>query len=394
MDLNSKLNEMKKKASQLFKRSPESFEGFFSPARINLIGEHIDYNGGVCLPLSIDMGTLAVAAKNDHELVRCYSENFEGDGIIEFEIDNFEMSERGSWVNFVKGILKEFGDDGNSFQYGFDIYIKGEIPNGAGLSSSASLELLLGVIIRKFYFLDYNNFELALTGQKVEHHYIGVNCGLMDQFIIAKGLTNHAVLLNCKNQKYQYIPVDFKNYKLVITYSNYRRTLQDSKYNQRRSECEKALNIINESSAKKYDFLCDITKEEFETFIPLLDEVSYKRAKHCIDEYNRVIDASKYLQEKDIESFAKCLNGSDNSLKELYEVTGPHLDFLTNCYRQNGAIASRMTGAGFGGCIISLVESSIVDEVVDKVTKMYKEEMKLDAINFICNSSDCAKWIN
>ena len=363
-------NELLTKASKLFKKNRSEFECFFAPGRINIIGEHIDYNGGCVLPCALNFGTYAVAIKNTDEKVRCYSDNFEGDGIVEFDIDDFRKSPKRSWVNFVKGIISEMVEDGYTFLNGFDIYVRGTIPNGAGLSSSASLELLLGVVLRDFYYLDYNNVELSLIGQRCEHNYIGVNCGIMDQFIIGMGEEDKAVLLNTASLDYKYVDFDMGDNVIIIGNTNYRRTLDESKYNERRGECDKSLSIIK----KHLDVqtLCDLSSSQLDEVEKLLNnDVLFKRVKHVITENERVHKAIDAMNSKNYKMLGELINASHNSLRDDYEVTGLALDSLVNSFRSEEILGARMTGAGFGGCMIALVNKNNLDGMLERVNERY-----------------------
>lgn len=394
MSANVIYNEMLEKASKLFKKSSNKFECFFAPGRINIIGEHIDYNGGCVLPCALDFGTYAVASKNTDEVVRCYSENFPEDGVIEFAIDEFRKSPKGSWVNFVKGIITEMCDDGYTFLNGFDIYVVGTIPNGAGLSSSASLELLLGVILRDFYYLDYTNQELSLIGQRCEHHYIGVHCGIMDQFVIGMGQKDKAILLNTSTLDYQHVDCVMEDNVIVIGNTNYRRTLDESKYNERRSECDKSLDIIKKY--KNISSLCDLKVEELSEVEKLLDdEVLFKRVKHVVNENHRVSEAVVALENKDYLKLGELLNQSHDSLKEDYEVTGLALDSLVDSFRQEDIFGARMTGAGFGGCMIALVDGKKLEGMLERVNERYYNLTNLKADFYIAKvGSHARKVIN
>lgn len=382
MDNKKIFDELISNAIKTFKRPKADGKCFFAPGRINIIGEHIDYNGGRVLPCALDFGTYAVCFKNTDEKVRCFSENFKDDGIIEFDIDDFRKSPKGSWVNFVKGMISEMVEDGYTFLNGFDIYVKGTIPNGAGLSSSASLEVLLGVMLRDFYFLDYTDCEIALLGQRCERRYIGVDCGIMDQFIIAMGEDEKAVLLDTATLNYEYVGCDLKDNVIIIGNTMYRRTLDESKYNVRRGECEKSLSILNETMNLKS--LCDLKCSDLDKVKELLnDEVLYKRTRHVVTENQRVTEAIKALRNYDFITLGKLLNESHDSLKNDYEVTGLALDSLVDAFRCEDIFGARMTGAGFGGCMIALVKNENIDEMLERVNQRYYELTNLKAEFYI-----------
>lgn len=350
-------------------------ERFFSPGRVNLIGEHIDYNGGSVLPCALTIGTYGVFRKRDDNKVRCYSMNFEKKGIIEFSLDNLVYDAKDDWTNYVKGVIWAFADKYHKIDKGFDFLCYGTIPNGSGLSSSASIELLVSRILIDEYGYDVDMVEASLLSQTAENKFIGVNCGIMDQFAIAMGKDEQAILLNTDNLDYTYVPCALGNYKIIIANTNKPRKLADSKYNERRGECETALGDIQE--VKKVDYLAHLSSEEFESVKDAIkDDICRKRATHVVYENERTRKAIDALKEGNLEQFGKLLNESHASLKDLYEVTGNELDTLVEVsQKQPGVLGSRMTGAGFGGCTISLVEESAVPAFIENVGKEYKERI-------------------
>lgn len=352
---------------------------YFAPGRVNLIGEHTDYNGGHVFPCALTMGTYAVARKRTDNKLRLYSMNFEGLGVLESTIDNLEYKKEEDWINYPKSMIWVMKEEGFNIDTGFDILYNGTIPNGAGLSSSASIEVLTGFVLKDMFNLDIDMTKLALLGQKAENKYIGVNCGIMDQFIIANGKKDCATFLDTSNLNFEYAPVKLENAKIVIMNTNKKRGLGDSKYNERRAECEKALEELQTKLNIKS--LGELTEEEFEKNKYLIkDENRQKRAKHAVYENQRTIKAVNALKDNKIDLLGKLMIASHNSLKDDYEVTGIELDTLVSeSLKQDGVIGARMTGAGFGGCAVSIVESDKVDDFIKNVGSAYKEKIGYDA---------------
>ena len=368
---------------------------FFAPGRVNLIGEHTDYNGGHVFPCALTIGTYAAVRKREDSLLRFYSLNFENVGVIECDLkDELKPDKARDWANYPLGIIWAFAEKGMKIDKGFDIVLYGNIPNGSGLSSSASVEVLTGYILKELYgFKDVTNIDLALIGQFSENKFNGVNCGIMDQFAIAMGKADSAIFLDTNTLKYEYTPVKLKNAKLVIACSNKKRGLGDSKYNERRAQCEEALKRIQ--TVKDVKTLGDLTEEEFESVKSVIgDPVLEKRAKHAVYENRRTVKAVDYLLKDDIDTFGKLMIDSDTSLREDYEVTGKELDTLVReALKVKGVIGSRMTGAGFGGCTVSIVKDEAVDEFIKSVGKAYKEEIGYDADFYTVSIGDGPKEI-
>ena len=377
---------LKEKFFEVFGENSE--KEFFSPGRVNLIGEHTDYNGGNVFPCTIDRGTYALIKTRNDNRFRMYSENFEKMGVIEFSLDKLENEKAHDWANYPKGVIKMFIDAGYKIDKGFDILFYGNIPNGAGLSSSASIEILTAVILKNIFSLNIDMIEMVKLGQKTENLFIGVNSGIMDQFAVGMGKKDHAVLLDCNTLKYDYVPVILKDEVIVISNTNKRRGLADSKYNERRGECETALKYLQEKLDIKA--LGELSIEEFEENKELIkNEVNRKRAKHAVYENQRTIKAQKELSTGNLEEFGKLMNQSHESLRDDYEVTGKELDTLVElAWKQDGVIGSRMTGAGFGGCTVSIVKKDKVDEFIKNVGKGYKEKIGYDADFYIVEVSE------
>lgn len=350
-------------------------EVFFAPGRVNLIGEHTDYNGGHVFPCALTIGTYAVARKRDDRKLRFYSMNFKKLGIIETSLDELKPDKEAGWTNYPKGVMWAFEEKGYKIDNGFDILLNGNIPNGSGLSSSASVEVVTGYILSEMLGLGVSNQDLALIGQYSENNFNGVNCGIMDQFAIAMGKEDNAIFLDTSDLSYEYAPIKLDNAKIVISCSNKKRGLGDSKYNERRAECEKALEEIQ--TCVSINTLGDLTEELFEQAkSSIKDEDRRKRAKHAVYENQRTIKAVEALKSNDIEMFGKLMNDSHISLRDDYEVTGIELDTLVEeAWKIDGVIGSRMTGAGFGGCTVSIVKDEAVDKFITQVGKAYKNKI-------------------
>lgn len=348
-------------------------KAFFSPGRVNLIGEHIDYNGGYVLPCAIDLGTYGLVRKRDDNKIRLASENI---GLkVEVDIDDLKYKKEDDWANYPKGVLYFMKKEGYRV-LGMDILVWGNIPNGAGLSSSASLELLIGEMANNlFNHGSIPKMDLIKIAQRAENDFVGVKCGIMDQFAVAMGKENQAVLLNSYSLDFKHINMNIGKYKLVVMNTNKRRELSDSKYNERRRECEKALYILKNYT--DIDNLCQLSVEEFKQlkkYIP--DKIIKNRAYHVVHENQRVLRACEALEKGDILQLGQLFVDSHNSLKDLYEVTGIELDTIVEAaLDQEACVGARMTGAGFGGCAIALVEDKSVEDFMDKVGNIYKKKI-------------------
>ena len=375
----------------LYQSLPE--KAFFAPGRINLIGEHIDYNGGYVFPCAITYGTYAVAGKRKDQLVRLYSDNFPQIGIIEFNLDELFYEKAHHWANYPKGMVKYIMEAGYKLPNGFDCVIKGNIPNGAGLSSSASIELLIGVLINGLFELDIPRFKLIKLGKRVENEFIGVNSGIMDQFAIGMGKENTAILLDCQTLDYEYAPIQLDNHKIIIMNTNKRRELADSKYNERREECKQALAQLQQKLS--LEELGQLTGEEFEGNKHLISNaIVRKRAKHVVYENLRTLKAFHALKVDNLESFGEMMNESHISLRDDYEVTGIELDSLVEvAWKQRGVVGARMTGAGFGGCAIAIVENDEVERFISNVGAAYFNKIGYEAVFYVASIGDGAKEI-
>lgn len=370
--------KIKSKFEELFGNEGD-IKVYFAPGRVNLIGEHTDYNGGHVFPCALTMGTYAVARKRNDNKLRFYSMNFEKLGVLESTIDELKYKQEEDWINYPKSMIWALKSEGYNIDTGFDIVYNGTIPNGAGLSSSASIEVLTGFVLKDLFNLDLDMVKLALLGQKAENQYVGVNCGIMDQFIIANGKKDCAVFLDTATLEYKYAPVKLENEKIVIMNTNKKRGLGDSKYNERRAECEKALEELQEKLDIKT--LGELKEEEFEENKYLIkDENRQKRAKHAVYENQRTIKAVKALEDNKIDLLGELMIASHDSLRDDYEVTGKELDTLVaESLKQDGVVGARMTGAGFGGCAVSIVKTNKVEDFIKNVGKAYKEKIGYDA---------------
>ena len=349
---------------------------YFAPGRVNLIGEHTDYNGGHVFPCALTMGTWAVVRNREDRKLGFFSLNFEKLGIIETSLDELIPSKNAGWTNYPKGVMWAFEKRGYELTHGMDILIYGNIPNGSGLSSSASLEVLTGLMLKDtFGFEDLSMIDLALIGQYSENNFNGCNCGIMDQFASAMGKKDHAIFLDTNTLKYEYAPVVLENAKIVIINSKVKHSLVDSAYNDRRNESAQALKDLQTVCDIKT--LGDLTDEEFEAHKDAIkDEVARKRGKHAVYENQRTIKAVKALKENDIETFGKLMNASHVSLRDDYETSCPEVDVLVDeAWKIPGVIGSRITGGGFGGCTVSIVKDEAIDQFKANLTKAYEEKV-------------------
>ena len=380
--------ELPKDFVKIYGGTEDSVSVFSSPARINIIGEHIDYNGGMVFPAAINRYLyVAIRKRNDTKII--YNDA-RFPGTFEFDVnDSFSYKKENDYANYLNGILSQLKEKGFSFPCGFEILMASNVPAGGGISSSSALECGFAYAVSETFGFGIDRIEIAKLGQMSEHNFMNVNCGIMDQFIIAMGKKNTAVMLNCDTLEYQYAPLELGDYRFVVMNTNKQRKLADSKYNERRSQCEEALKILQDSGLK-ITALCQLTPDEWEKSKDAIkDEILLKRARHCIYENQRVKDAVKVLEAKNLPELGKLLNASHKSLKEDYEVTGIELDTLAEeAQKQNGCLGARMTGAGFGGCAIALVHKDSIDTFIENVQKAYTEKIGYAAGFFACESGD------
>lgn len=364
----------------------------FAPGRVNLIGEHTDYNGGHVFPCALSFGTYGIASKREDKKLRFYSENFKHLGIIETDIENIVYDTNHNWANYPKGIIKTFQEAGYRIDEGLELFFYGNIPNGAGLSSSASIELVTSIILSVIFELEIDKIEMIKLSQKSENEFNGVNCGIMDQFACGMGKKDHAILLDTHTLYYEYVPLKLQGISIVIANTNKRRDLAVSKYNERRNECERALRALQQEL--EIVSLGDLTEYIFEQNQYLIkDEIERKRAKHAIYENQRTIKAVKALSHGHILRFGELMNESHVSLRDDYEVTGVELDTLVSAAWRNGAIGARMTGAGFGGCTVSLVHEKDLDTFIQRVGKEYADKIGYPAAFYVASTDDGAREI-
>lgn len=380
------INNLKEQFKKVFSKDCEHV--FFSPGRVNLIGEHTDYNGGHVFPCALTIGTYGLVSERTDNKCFVYSMNFENLGIIEFDITSLVNDKAHDWANYPKGVIKAFEDHEYPITHGFEILFFGNIPNGSGLSSSASLEVLMGTILSECFNLNVDMVDIVKMSQEAENKFIGVNCGIMDQFAVGMGKKDCAILLDCNTLNYSYSKLNMDGYKIVIGNTNKKRGLADSKYNERRSECEDALKEIQK--VKNIKTLGDLTEAEFEEVKSAIsDPIKAKRAKHAVYENQRTLKAVEALNNNDLASFGKLMNDSHVSLRDDYEVTGIELDTLVAlAWECKGVVGARMTGAGFGGCTVSIVKEDYVDDFISYITPKYAEKIGYEPSFYIVSISD------
>ena len=378
---------MLRKFAEIF-GDAEGVQVYFAPGRVNLIGEHTDYNGGHVFPCALTIGTYGAVRKRPDRKLRFYSMNFERLGVLESSLDELKPYPRADWTNYPKGVIWAFGEKGLEASAGMDFLLYGNIPNGSGLSSSASVEVLTGFILRDLFGFAVSNQDLALIGQYSENRFNGVNCGIMDQFAIAMGRKDHAIFLDTADLSYEYAPIKLEKAKIVIACSNKKRGLGDSKYNERRSECERALEELQKVC--EANSLGELTEEAFEAHSDSIgSEVRQRRARHAVYENRRAIAAVSALRENDLAAFGRLMNASHISLRDDYEVTGAELDTLVEeAWKVEGVIGSRMTGAGFGGCTVSIVEEQAIDSFIARVGAAYQEKIGYPADFYVVEVGD------
>lgn len=378
MDLSFKEVVLKTFAEKFGEGSNEGVKCYFAPGRVNLIGEHTDYNGGHVFPCALTIGSFAAARKRSDRKLRFYSVNLDKVGVIESSLDEFKPLKEDSWTAYPKGVMWAFEKRGFRMDTGLDIVLYGNIPNGSGLSSSASIEVLTGFILRDLYGFEVSGVDLAVIGQDAENNYCGMNCGIMDQFASSMGKADNAIFLDCATLKYEYAPVVLNGMKLVVTNTNKKHKLVGSAYNDRRNECEKAREILSEACGIKE--LGELSNEDFEKYKDAIkDPVVKKRAKHAVYENNRTLVAVEALKKGDIEEFGKLMNASHVSLRDDFEVTCEELDILAEeAWKIPGVLGSRMTGGGFGGCTVSIVKDEAIPEFKKQVGEAYKARVGYD----------------
>lgn len=364
---------------------------YFSPGRVNLMGEHIDYNGGKVFPTALTIGTYGLFAKRDDRKIRLYSGNFPSLGWIEASLDDLQKQERREWANYAVGVVAVIAERGIRLDRGFDLAVWGDLPHGAGLSSSASLEVLVATILNDQYGLKMSRLEIALLAKEVENRYIGVQCGIMDQFVIALGEADKALLIDTAKLTYEAVPLRLAGHAIVILNSNVRRGLVDSAYNQRRLECAKALETLQ--TRHPIWALCELTETDWNAAQTLLSGNELKRARHAVTEQHRTLKAAKLLQQGDLAGFGALMVQTHRSLRDDYEVSRPELDLLVDSALKAGALGARMTGAGFGGCAVAIVPKDRLARFEASVKEAYRSRFGLECGVFVAQTADGTKEI-
>ncbi len=371
---------------ELLKEYQDVFNGeakdvFFSPGRINVIGEHTDYNGGHVFPCAISLGTFGVYGPRDDDKVQLYSANMEGSTVVEFSINDEkpETDADKTWTNYFKGMLVYLKQAGYQIDHGFNLLVHGNLPYGAGLSSSASIELLMGNLLKDEFNLDIDEISLVKLGQKTENDFVGLNSGIMDQFAGGMGQKDNAIFLDCSTLEYQYLPLKLGDYEIVIMSTNKKHSLAGSKYNERVEQCEEAVKRLNQKlSIKKLGELDENTFDEYSYLIN--DDVLIRRARHAVAENQRTLRAIEAMKAGDLEKLGRLINASHVSLHFDYEVTGKELDTLAEtAWEQPGCLGARMVGGGFAGSAIAIVKKDQADAFKENVGKVYQETIGYDA---------------
>ena len=384
------MDEMLNKFEELFGAGGD-IRSYFAPGRVNLIGEHTDYNGGHVFPCALTMGNYAVARKRDDDIIRWYNMSYPKDGVQERSVKGLAPNDNGIWYDYQQGVLWALQQKGYSVETGYDMVMRGDMPTGSGLSASASIELVAAVIVRDLLNLDISMEDCAKIGQYSENNYNGMNCGIMDQFASAMGKEGHAIFLDTATVEYEYVPLNMEKKKIVITNSMVKHQLAGSAYNDRRRESEEALKCLQK--VVQIDSLGDLDEETFEKHKDVItDEICRKRAKHAVYENQRTIAAVKALKNGDLAAFGKLMNESHVSLRDDYEVSCKELDILAEeAWKLPFVIGSRMTGGGFGGCTVSIVEEASVDEFKKKIGDVYREKTGIDAEFYIADAAEGAR---
>jgi len=362
---------------------------YFAPGRVNLIGEHTDYNGGFVFPCALSFGTYLLCRKNDDHRFRFRSLN--QPEVVEATLDQLQTPHGNSWVNYPMGVFDQLIKRGFSFPFGLDLLIWGDVPNGAGLSSSASLEVVTGYMLNEMYDMQLTRVDIAKIGQKAENEFVGVNCGIMDQFASANGAKDHALFLDCNTLDFELVPVKLQGIKVLISNTHSPHKLDSGAYNQRVAECKKAVELI--SKVRPIHYLAELSEADFKQVESSLesDPVAHKRARHVVTEVQRTKEAVKALKAGNIELFGKLMNASHVSLRDDYEVTGPELDTMVEeAWKIEGVIGSRMTGGGFGGCTVSLVKNEAIEPFIEKVGAAYKAKTGITPDFYVAEISDGA----
>ena len=367
---------------------------YFSPGRVNLIGEHTDYNGGHVFPCAISLGTYALVAPRTDGISRLYSMNLPEQGVVQFPMHGAVKSDAYGWANYPIGVVRVMEDAGHRAAHGFDIVLYGTLPNGAGLSSSASIEVLMAVILNDELNLGIDMVELVKFSQKAENEFVGMNCGIMDQFAVGMGKKDCAILLDCNTLSYRYSKLTLDGCSIVITNTNKTHSLVTSAYNERRAQCESALKALQK--VKPIKALGELTNAEFDAIASAIpDPVERRRARHAVYENNRTLEAVKALEANDVKRFGELMNASHVSLRDDYEVTGPELDTLAElAWQQDGVLGSRMTGGGFAGCTVSIVRDAAIPAFEKNVGDAYAAKIGYAPSFYVANIADGARRLS
>ena len=367
---------------------------YFSPGRVNLIGEHTDYNGGHVFPCAISLGTYALVAPRTDDISRLYSMNLPEKGVVQFPMHGAVKSDAYGWANYPIGVVRVMEDAGHRAAHGFDIVLYGTLPNGAGLSSSASIEVLMAVILNDELNLGIDMVELVKFSQKAENEFVGMNCGIMDQFAVGMGKKDCAILLDCNTLSYRYSKLALDGCSIVITNTNKTHSLVTSAYNERRAQCESALKALQK--VKPIKALGELTNAEFDAIASAIpDPVERRRARHAVYENNRTLEAVKALEANDVKRFGELMNASHVSLRDDYEVTGPELDTLAElAWQQDGVLGSRMTGGGFAGCTVSIVRDAAIPAFEKNVGDAYTAKIGYAPSFYVANIADGARRLS
>jgi galactokinase len=359
-----------------------------APGRVNLIGEHTDYNDGFVMPMAIEKEITMLAQLRPDKKLKFHSLDY--DQMVEYDLENLDYDEENVWANYLMGVIDEIQKLGEKLQ-GLNLMFTGNVPQGSGLSSSAALEVVTAMAITDLHKIEIDAVEMALLAQRAENNFVGVQCGIMDQYISRLGKKDHALLIDCRTNDYELVPFENDNYQIVICNSKVERGLVDSEYNQRRNECNLAVEFFAEKEDKNIKALRDVDLETVEKYKDQLEKNVYKRAKHVVSENARVLESKKALEVSDMQEFGNLMYASHKSLSEDYEVSCKELDILVDIAKSENITGARMTGAGFGGCTVNLVEKNKVHDFVDKIKLKYKNETGIDADIYISNPGDGAR---
>lgn len=375
-----------------FKDTGREKGAFSAPGRVNLIGEHTDYNDGFVLPMAIEKEITMVGQLRDDQLLKVYSLDYDSE--LKFSLDNLTFDQENIWVNYLKGVADELEKMGYHLT-GANLAFTGNVPQGSGLSSSAALEVVTAFTLANLNNLEIEPVEMALLCQRAENNFVGVNCGIMDQYISRLGRKDHALMIDCRTKEYELVPFKNKDFRVVICNSKVERGLVDSEYNQRRKECNQAAKFFAERLDRRVEALRDVTIEELEEFGAELPDTVYRRARHVITENNRVLTSIAALKNNDFATFGRLMIESHKSLRDDYEVSCRELDLLVDlALNQEGVLGARMTGAGFGGCTVNLVRKNNVDHFMDAISSGYEQETGIRPEIYVSSPADGAKMLN